>query len=77
MDTLVGMDGFEGLVGDDVVPLVVGALVDVSVVVGTPGDDGESDCVCVPELPLQAADVVATAQSTAAMRRRRFTGRTP
>jgi hypothetical protein len=70
------LDGFDELECGDVA-LVRGVLVGASVVVGAPGDAGELDCVCVPELPLHAADVVTTAHSIAAVRRRRLTGRTP
>ena len=74
---MVGLDGFDELEGGDVLPLVGGVLVGVSVVVGALGDVRELDCVCVPELPLQAAEVVTMAHSIAAVRRRRLTGRTP
>ena len=71
------MDGYDELEGGDVLPLVGGVLVGVSVVVGALGDVRELDCVCVPELPLHAAEVVTNAHSIAAIRRRRLTGRTP
>jgi hypothetical protein len=70
------LDGFDELECGDVA-LVGGVLVGVSVVVGVLGDVRELDCLCVPELPLHAADVVTMAHSIAAVRRRRLTGRTP